>query len=244
MKTTEILKDAAHRPWPIPAGGWQYYQEWNDALFLHWKVAEEDLRRFVPAELEIDLWEGSPWVSLVAFTMERIRPKLLPAFPPVSDFPEINIRTYVKYRGKQGVYFLSIEGGKPLSCWIARSLSELPYRYSAMTREPGTYTSHNAVFGDCFSARYRVLQPLRTKTPHDLWLTERYALFQETARSINAFDIHHQEWPVSDLLLDEVEVDYPRFASLLSGPPELARYSPGVQVLAWGKVPHARILAR
>lgn len=62
----------------------------------------------VPHDLEIDLFEGKPWVYLVAFTMEKIRPKYLPSFPPISDFDEINIRTYVKKDNKAGVYFLSI----------------------------------------------------------------------------------------------------------------------------------------
>lgn len=70
--------------------------------------------------MEIDFFEGKQWVSLVAFTMEKIRRKNLPSFPPISDFNEINIRTYVKYKKKTGVYFLSIEGGTKISCQIAK----------------------------------------------------------------------------------------------------------------------------
>ena len=58
------------------------------------------LQILVPAEIEIDLFEGKPWVSLVAFTMEKIRPRYLPYFPPISNFDEINIRTYVKSKNK------------------------------------------------------------------------------------------------------------------------------------------------
>lgn len=244
MKPSEILKATGHRPRAIPPGPWQYYQEWNDAVFLHWRVEAEEIQPFVPEELEVDLFDGHPWVSLVAFTMERIRPRHLPAFPPVSSFFEINIRTYVRYRGKAGVYFLSIEGGKYLSCWVAKTLSGLPYRYSKMNRERGHLSSVNAQYGDRFAARFRVRDQLMDKSDLDLWLTERYALFQDTPGVINAFDIHHVEWPVFALDLDRVRVEYSRFANLLAGPPDFCRYSPGVQVLAWGKKQYARNVGR
>ena len=41
--------------------------------------------------------------------MEQIHPRLLPSIDSVSNFYELNIRTYVKSSGKPGVYFLSIE---------------------------------------------------------------------------------------------------------------------------------------
>jgi uncharacterized protein YqjF (DUF2071 family) len=58
MKITnqEILNATEHRPWPVPSGQWQYYQEWNNALFVHWEVELSELQHFVPKELEIDLF--------------------------------------------------------------------------------------------------------------------------------------------------------------------------------------------
>ena len=130
MSNKEILKQTSHRPWDLPTKTWSFYQEWNNAIFLHWEVNIEELQKFIPEVLEIDLHNGKAYVSLVAFTMEKIRPKHLPSFPPISNFHEINIRTYVKHNNKSGVYFLSIEGGKRLSCELAKAISQLPYRYS------------------------------------------------------------------------------------------------------------------
>ncbi|MCH1612890.1 MAG: DUF2071 domain-containing protein, partial [Flavobacteriales bacterium] len=134
MEINEILKIKNHRPWELPNESWSFYQEWNNAIFLHFKVELEELKQYIPKELEIDLFEKKPWVSVVAFTMEKIRPKNIPAFSPISNFHEINIRTYVKMNNKTGVYFLSIEGGTKLSCKIAKFISDLPYRYSLIER--------------------------------------------------------------------------------------------------------------
>lgn len=105
MTIQEILNVTGHRPWTIPTKQWKYYQEWNDVVFLHWQVDLKELQKIVPGDLEIDLYEGKPWVSLVAFTMEKIRPRNLPPFSLISDFDEINIRTYVEITTKQEFTF-------------------------------------------------------------------------------------------------------------------------------------------
>ena len=194
----------------------------------------EDLKKLVPKELEIDLFEGKPWVSVVAFTMEKIRPKNLPSFAPVSNFDEINIRTYIKSNNKTGVYFLSIEGGTKLSCKIAKGISELPYRFSNMKRSQNKFESCNSEFNDRLDLEFKVGEVVTQKTGLDKWLTERYALFQDSEESINEFDIHHLEWPIQEIELTKIKVNYPRFDKLLKKDPHKIRYSSGVKVIAWG----------
>ncbi|MFD2562609.1 YqjF family protein [Aquimarina rubra] len=234
MTIQKILKNTEHRPWELPKQPWKYYQEWNKAIFLHWKVDDNELRKFVPKELEIDMYEGSPWVSLVAFSMEKIRPKNLPYFDPISNFGEINIRTYIKSGKKTGVYFLSIEGGKKLSCMIAKKISELPYRYSKMKRKSGIYTSTNNQYEDSLKIEYHPGKEQNTKSDLDIWLTERYALFQDSKEFINEYEIHHPEWSLQDIEIKNLLVKYPRFETLLKNNPDKMCYSKGVQVLAWG----------
>ena len=230
-----ILRAIDHRPWSLPTSKWKYYQEWNRAVFLHWQVNILELQKFIPLGLEIDLFEGKAWVSIVAFSMEKIRPRILPAFSPISYFDEINIRTYVKHKNKSGVYFLSIEAGNIVSAKLAKTLSGLPYRYSTMNRAEGKYESSNSRFSDQLSLKYGIGEELKQKSDLDIWLTERYALFQENGASLNEFNIHHLEWPLFQLNLNELNLSYPRFEKLFVGKPKLTHYSPGVQVLAWEK---------
>lgn len=235
MTIREILNTTEHRPWKMPTESWKFYQEWNNVLFLHWQVELSELKKFVPKELEIDLFEGKPWISVVAFTMERIRPKNLPSFPPISNFDEINIRTYVKSNNKTGVYFLSIEGGKNLSCKIAKGISGLPYRFSKINRTKKTYQSQNSEFNDNLNIEFAIGKELKEKSELDKWLTERYALFQDTEKSINEFEIHHLEWPINEINLDKLDLKYPRFEKLIKDKPIKIQYSKGVKVIAWGK---------
>ncbi len=233
MKIREILDKVEHRPWEIPSGKWKYYQEWNKAIFLHYQVDLVELQKYVTSELEIDLFEDKAWISIVAFSMERIRPRNLPAFPLISNFHEVNIRTYVKHLGKTGVYFLSIEAGKKISCEIARKVSKLPYRFSKVERSKNVFQSENSSFNDRLHIQYSIANKIQQKTKLDEWLTERYALYQDSNNVINAFEIHHVEWPLYDVKIQHLDIEYPRFKNLLKDHPDRINYSSGVKVLAW-----------
>tara|TARA_B100000401_G_scaffold424839_1_gene353974 strand:- start:32 stop:772 length:741 start_codon:yes stop_codon:yes gene_type:complete len=235
MTIKKILELTSHRPWDLPKGKWKYYQEWNNTIFLHFQVDINELKKHIPEDLEIDLFEGKAYVSVVPFTMERIRQRNIPPFPPISNFNEVNIRTYVRYKEKTGVHFLSIEGGKTLSCWVAKLLSELPYRKSSMRRTSDSFSSNNKKYKDSLFVKYQLGNKSKNKSKLELWLTERYALFQQKNDSINEFEIHHAEWPTSKIHIQELRINYPRFNNLITSKLELAQYSKGVQVIAWGK---------
>lgn len=217
----------------MPAGPWAFYQQWNDAVFLHWKVERERLRAVVPASLELDEMDGACWVSVVAFTMQRIRPRGLPALAPISDFHELNVRTYVRHGGMAGVWFLSIEAASRISCWLARRLSALPYAYARMHRDAHRITARSAPLGDVHLA-YRPDRPLSRKEELDRWLTERYALFVEKESRLYRYQTHHVEWPINTCESLHVGCVPKAWPGLFSGAPVRAHYSPGVAVLAWG----------
>lgn len=235
-----LTNNTAHRPWPLPTGNWTYYQEWNNALFLHWKVPADLLRPFVPSRLELDEMQGAAWISLVAFTMEKIRPRLLPAIPVISNFHELNLRTYVSHGDKKGVYFLSIEAQKTISVFVARNLSGLPYRKAAMNRLATDAGQHYDAYNKESDFRLYTIfttgEAITEKQDLDNWLTERYCLYTETKKELFRFDIHHEAWPLCEVSLTKLEVQY-RIGSfdLSVRRPDLVHYSPGVRVLAWDK---------
>jgi hypothetical protein len=235
--TDDILLHTDHRPWALPSGSWAYYQEWNRVLFMHWKVPVGELQPLLPPNLSLDLHDNHAWISLVPFTMNEIRPRRLPAFAPICNFHEINVRTYVTAANKPGVYFLSIEASKYLSAFIARQLSGLPYEKAVMDRQfthvGFGYTSINKRKGFELSTAFDVLDPIEEKTPLDIWLTERYCLYTSTKGSLYRYDIHHQPWDLRGANVYSLTLNYKIGNIQLTTPPDLAHYSNGVQVIAW-----------
>jgi uncharacterized protein YqjF (DUF2071 family) len=239
VKTTaidDILSETKHRPFDCPKGNWTYYQEWNNALFLHWIVPFEALRKLVPQKLNLDTFDGAVYVSLVAFTMQKIRPRNLPAVKFISDFDEINIRTYVDNDNRKGVYFLNIEAGKKLSTFIAKILSGLPYEKSNIRRNNRNYKSANVQKSFYLDIEFEVKNQLTEKTRLDNWLTERYCLYLDKAETICRYDIHHKEWQIRDVDIKQLNVKYKIGDINLTNKPDLVHYSDGVKVIAWERI--------
>lgn len=206
-------------------------------MFFHWKVEASVLKEFVPENLEIDLFNNEAYVSLVAFTMEKIRPRFFPAFAPLSTFEEINLRTYVVKDDKPGVYFLNIEAGKIISVALAKLLSVLPYEHVEMYRNNTDFFRskfHKNRFS--FQVKYEPGATLEHKTDLDLFLTERYYLYADSNENLYRYDIHHIPWQLCELNLYELQTNYVLGNLDLKTLPLKVYYSPGVQVVAWDKI--------
>ena len=94
---------------------WLFRMRWVDLLFMHWPVPADALRPLIPPGLELDTYEGRAWLGVVPFGMEDVAPRFLPAPPGPGAFPELNVRTYVRRRGRGGVWFLSLDAGSRLA---------------------------------------------------------------------------------------------------------------------------------
>ena len=92
----DILGRQEHRPWPLPDRPWLIFQSWQDLLFAHWPIPASQMAELLPAGLALDTYAGEAWVTVVPFRMSGVRPRLLPAAPGLSSFPELNVRTYVR----------------------------------------------------------------------------------------------------------------------------------------------------
>jgi uncharacterized protein YqjF (DUF2071 family) len=241
MGVSQILSTKAHRPWTLSVQPWRYYQELNNAVFLHWKVPADVLRSLIPKDIQLDLFNGEAWVSVVAFTMEKLRIKRLPSVPGISDFHEINVRTYVTRDGKPGVYFLSMEAEKQLAVFISKNISGLPYRKATINRtgseRTSAYRSKNTAQVFEFDAVYEPVDQAYTSTDLDRWLVERYCLYFDKGRRLFRYDIHHLEWNIQRVQLHNLTLKY-TIRNLVLGErsPDLAHFSPGIKVIAWPRL--------
>jgi uncharacterized protein YqjF (DUF2071 family) len=182
-------------------------QRWSNLLFAHWPVRPEVVRALVPAALPLDLADGTAWVSLAAFLLSGMRLRGVPAVPRLSEFPELNVRTYVSISGKPGVYFFSLDAASTLAVRGARIFYHLPYHRAEMQIAESadgwiSYRSHRtdrAAPPADFVAGYRpagaVVHTARESL--DAWLVERYCLYT-VSRSGDVYrgDIHHRPWPL------------------------------------------------
>jgi len=199
-----------HRPWPTPARPWRMAQTWRDLLFAHWRVPVDVLRAAVPAPLEIDTKDGDAWVGLVPFRMTGIRWRPLPPIPGTSAFPDMNLRTYVTYEGRPGVWFFTLDATNRLAIWTARTFFHLPYHRARMSVRHDGETVHYESERDAlvFSGSYRPTGPVYEARTGDLdhWLTERYCLYSRSGDGrLFRGEILHAPWPLQPAVWDPAE---------------------------------------
>ena len=191
-----------HRPWPLPARPWVGRQSWHDLLFAHWPLPPAEVRRLVPAGLNVDQHQGTTWVAVVPFRMSGVAPRGLPDLPGLSAFPELNVRLYVERDGKPGVWFLSLDAASAPAVWAARRFFHLPYFHARMDvagSDEIAYASERRSPRLGFAARYRPVGPPREAAAGTLehFLTERYCLYaQAPGGGLRRLEIHHRPWPL------------------------------------------------
>lgn len=192
-------------------------QRWNDLLFAHWQAPPGAVGPLLPDGLQVDTFQGSAWLGVVPFWMDRIKIRGIPPIPGARSFPELNLRTYVRdqHTGMQGVYFFSLDASNLLAVAGARTFYHLPYYWAEMRIEQRS--EREFVFYSrrrfarrpvIFKARYRGLGPTRKLAESssgtlEYFLTERYYLFSHNrAGELVRAGVHHVPWPLEDAEAD------------------------------------------
>jgi uncharacterized protein len=237
-----LLEQTSHRPIPMPRRPWTSTQRWHDLLFAHWPMAPESLRGLVPPQLELDLFDGQVYVGVVPFWMSGIRGRFMPPLPGLNSFPELNVRTYVRYGNVPGVYFFSLDAANLTAVWTARAAYGLPYFHAHMSvRSAGEkfiYTSRrlqNPRSAE-FSGRYWPVSAGQQSEKDSLeyFFTERYCLYAVQSQKVYRTYIHHPPWPLQDA---DAEIDVNTMAQSagidLPATKPLLHFARLLEVLIW-----------
>ncbi|HEY7475014.1 MAG TPA: DUF2071 domain-containing protein [Vicinamibacterales bacterium] len=237
-----VIQRNANRGIPMPDKPWASYQSWDNLLTCHWPLDPAVLRPKVPAQLEIDTYDGQAWIALIPMFMGTIKLRDF-GIPTEPHFPEINFRTYVRYGGRTGVYFFHVDAEALLVDIGARLFFHTPY-------EPAEVSLQTAPDGTFSFRSHRILPPhqtfeatfLPTGTPAPCppgslleFQAERYSGFAvtDTGKVVRG-DLIHDPWLLQDVdaeisvntILQSAGFDLPPT-------PAMVHYAPGVDVVLW-----------
>lgn len=228
------------RPWPAPSSSWIIKQSWRDLLFLHYPVKPELLRPHIPVGLELDTYDHEAWFSIVPFWMSGIRFRGTPSVPYLSQFPELNVRTYVKVGDKSGVYFFSLDAKSALGVFFGRRFYHLPYCYANMSLERQgdgkiRYESFRNEGGFLFKGSYwPVSEVYRAEAGTlDYWLVERYCLYSESRNQIFMSEINHEPWELQDAAYEISDNTMLQLPGIDLAAPNCAHYCRRIDVHVW-----------
>lgn len=243
------LSEAAQRRMLRTPGEPLFYASWDHAVMIHYEADPAALQSCVPFEL--DLRDGRAFVSLVAFTLRRMRPRrggriaewLL---KPIATHEFLNVRTYVRANDEPGIFFLVEWLSNRLSVPLGPPVFGLPYRYGRIE-----YDHHRPLEGITgrVDAKGRSLSYSGTPATAEVarcepgslteFLMERYTAFtQPSFGRRRLFRVWHEPWPQLPVDLEVVASDLIDVTGKWWKTAEYvgANYSPGVDV--WMGRPH------
>jgi len=231
-------------------GGPLWEAEWDRVLMLHWAVPAAALQKVVPFPL--DEFDGSAWVSAVAFHLRGMRlpwaGRWLGRFSlPFTNHAFLNLRTYVKVGDESGIFFLREWVPLVPTIALARPMYGLPF--APGTLEFDHQHESGSVFGQVATNGGRLAYEAEVGRRFDAceagslteFLMERYTAFTEWRGWKRQFHVWHPPWQqtavearVSDTSLLGLTGEWASEARFAG-----ANYSPGLPSV-WMGAPRGR----
>lgn len=192
------------------------------------------------------------WVSVLPSLVRATRPWFAPQRVGLT-FPQVNLRTYVRYETRPGVYFFSLDAATALGVRTARALYGLPYYYAdiefdcreEVRRQDGgpnddvvtcRFQSQRVRVDEQpvnFSAEYRPTGTPSRADPDSLgeFLAERYRNYVVRKGTVWCVRVEHNPWRLcpaeasvhADSLLEAAGLPLPQDDPIV-------RYSPGKSI--------------
>jgi uncharacterized protein YqjF (DUF2071 family) len=212
-------------------------QRWTDLAFVHWRADAALIAPLLPPGTRPDTFDGTSWVGLIGFVLQKATLFGSPPVPYFGTFVEINVRLYaVDEQGRRGVVFVSLEASRLAAVIGARAAFSLPYFWAATSviRHQGLLSYRSSRHG---AAGARTALSVRPSTravvgdPLADFLTARWALFAERGGATMFLPNEHESWELFDARLESLDdslIETGGLVGIAGREPDSVLYSPGV----------------
>ncbi|MGH7174133.1 MAG: YqjF family protein [Gemmataceae bacterium] len=190
--------------------------EWRNLFLATYAVPPSLLQPRLPAGLELDTRDGNAFVSLVAFQFLNTRVLGVP-WPGYRNFPELNLRFYVRHGGDRGVIFVREIVSERLVAWLARTIYNEPYRVAPLTShcqedDAGRTMEYRLMWGKCeqmlrVSGRKPAYLPAQDSDEH--FFKEHHWGYGRTRRGhALRYEVAHPPWEVLPVPSYHIDMDW------------------------------------
>jgi len=222
--------------------------EWRKLIMAQYEVDPATLAPWLPPGVELDLFQGRCYVSLVGFLFDKVRVLGLP-IPFHTRFEEVNLRFYVARTEtdgtrKRGVVFISELVPRVAITLIANSLYEEPYATLPMRRSIASTPNslavsyswrHHGIWQSVTVEADSTPQPISPSSVED-FITEHYwGYTKRTHGNTSEYGVQHPRWQVYPIQSFTIDADFaalygPAFAALNNQQPSSVLLAEGSAV--------------
>ncbi len=186
------------------------YQTWENLLFLHWEVKEEEISKGLPEGLYADTYNNKSFAAITPFTLKNLHLPFLPPLPFAGNFFETNVRTYIfNDEGIPGIWFYSLYANNVLAVEAAKQIP-LPYKTAdinvAQNNSSINYNLSNIKEDPAGKYEFNYILNGKSFYPDsdslEFFLVERYFLFYLDRRNkLKKIRVNHQPYPLQNIKL-------------------------------------------
>jgi len=191
--------------------------EWRKLVMANYEIDPGILHKYVPAGTELDSWNNKHYVSLVGFMFMKTK-VLGIRFPFHTNFPEANLRFYVRYKDgsewKRGVVFISEIVPKPALSFVANTLynehySTLPMKHEWKQDKNNLFVSYqwkkNGKWNKLEVNSQAEAIPLQPGTKEEFITQHFWGYTSVNNKKTAEYHVDHPRWeiyPVNDFVID------------------------------------------
>ncbi len=192
--------------------------EWRKLAMANYAIDQKLLQAYLPNKTEIDLWNGTCYVSLVGFMFLNTAIKGI-KIPFHTNFEEVNLRFYVRYNDKdewkRGVVFIKEIVPKPALTFVANTIYKENYETLPMDH---SWKKEN----DLLSVEYRwkksewnsfkvnasaEASKIENGSEEE-FIAEHYWGYTKIESKTSEYGVEHPKWEVYKMKDYSIDVDF------------------------------------
>ena len=184
----------------------------------NYAIDRKILDPYLPAKTEIDLWNGTCYVSLVGFMFLNTKLKGF-TIPFHTNFEEVNLRIYVRYndRGewKRGVVFIKEIVPKPALTFVANTVYKENYETMPMSHSWVKADESLVVEYKWKKERWNSIRVVAKNTleaieqgSEEEFITEHFWGYTKMGNATSEYQVEHPRWEIYPVMTSQIDVDF------------------------------------
>jgi hypothetical protein len=210
---------------------------WENLIMANYAIEPALLQPYLPAGVELDIYNGKAWASLVGFMFKHTKLFGVP-IPLMGTFEEVNLRFYVVRKNggeiKRGVVFINETVPYKIVAWMANKLYKEHYT-AIPTKNKITYSdaTKNILYQWKINNRWNSLavtaaaanKEMQTGSFEEFIFEHYYGYTKINSQTTEEYKVNHPRWHTNEVLNYTIDCDFnkmygPEFAYLSDVEPD------------------------
>ena len=193
---------------------------WENIIMANYAIDPEILKPFLPKGVELDLYNGKAYVSLVGFMFKKTKLFNVP-IPFFGTFEEINLRFYVQRKEdgitKRGVVFINETIPYRIVAWMANKLynehyTVVPTRHSIVENSDSKKIKFDWLLNKKWNSIYveasNESQIMKNDTLEKFIYEHYFGYTKIDENNTEEYRLQHPSWKINTVLDTKINCDF------------------------------------